>query len=47
VLTCATGVKLEGLAETEFSLPGHIVADIAAHEADGRLIIEALTIEAD
>jgi hypothetical protein len=47
VLTCATGVKLEGLAETGFSLPGHIVADIAAHETDGRLIIEALTIEAD
>lgn len=47
VLTCATGVRLEGLTEAEFGLPGHFVADISAHDANGRLIIEALTIEAD
>jgi hypothetical protein len=47
VLTCAAGVTLDGLGEAGFSLPGHFVADIASREADGRLIIESLTIEAD
>ena len=47
VLTCTAGVALDGLGEAEFSLPGHFVADICAHERDGRLTIEALTIEAD
>jgi hypothetical protein len=42
---------LDGLAEREFTLRGHILADIAAaqveHEADGqvRLTLEALTVE--
>ena len=47
VLTCATGARLDGLTDAEFSLPGHFVADISAHEENGRLVIEALTIEAD
>ena len=43
---------LDGLAEREFDLPGHILADVAlvANERDGdrvRLTLEALTVEAD
>jgi hypothetical protein len=43
---------LAGLAEREFALEGHILADIAlvADERDGRavrLTLEALTLEAD
>lgn len=43
---------LDGLAEREFALEGHILADIAlvADERDGqavRLTLEALTIETD
>ena len=44
---------VDGLAELEFALPGHIVADIAVVDLreDGedrlRLTIEALTVEAD
>jgi hypothetical protein len=34
------------LAEAEFSLPGHIVADVAATATEGALVIEALTIVA-
>lgn len=44
---------VEGLAEREFALPGHIVADIAVvdlrEDSEDRLCltIEALTVEAD
>lgn len=47
VLTCAAGVRLDGIADVEFSLPRHFVADVCAREENGRVVIEALTIEAD
>ncbi|MBS0503938.1 MAG: hypothetical protein JSS55_09100 [Proteobacteria bacterium] len=46
VLACA-GADVSGIEEAEFSLPGHLVADIAARQENSRLIIEALTIEID
>jgi hypothetical protein len=35
------------LMETEFTLPGHIVADIAVMPSPDRLVIEALTLVSD
>lgn len=35
------------LAEAEFQLPGHIVADIACRSEAGQIAIEVLTIAAD
>lgn len=45
-LTCASGVDLAGIEDEEFSLPGHIVADVRATRAGPHVMIEALTIEA-
>ena len=47
VLHCALGPETAGIGEEEFVLPGHVVADIFAEHADGLLVIEALTVEAD
>jgi len=44
-LTCSSGPDLAGIEEEQFTLPGHIVADIAVDRAGDRLLIEALTIE--
>ena len=33
------------IVETEFDLPGHIVADIRLSGAGGRMTVEALTVE--
>ena len=48
----ATARLVNGLAESEFSIPGHVVADIALageprHQEDGSILIEieALTVE--
>jgi hypothetical protein len=48
----AADALLEGLAEREFALDRHIVADIAAvaderHGGEARLVIEALTVALD
>ena len=48
----AADAFLEGLAEREFALRGHVVADIVPirDERDGsgvRLVLEALTVEED
>ncbi len=45
VLDCADGPDLTGLIDAEFDLPGQLVADIAFNARDGRLLIEALTVE--
>ena len=45
LLTCS-GPKPDRIAETEFELPGHFVADITARQDGDRVTIEALTIEA-
>ena len=47
VLTCDLGTDLAGIGDAEFTLPGHFVADISASACDSRMIVEALTIEAD
>jgi hypothetical protein len=37
---------IDGLADAEFNLPGHIVADIVlADRSSGQMTIEALTVE--
>jgi hypothetical protein len=47
MLTCAGGVCLAGIEDAEFTLPSHICASITAEPDGDRLLIEALTIEAD
>lgn len=44
ILTCRAGPDLSDIADRDFALPGHIVADIVARPGD-ELVIEALTIE--
>lgn len=44
-LDCCAGVDLVGVGDAEFKLPDHIVADISFRADDGRLLIEALTLE--
>jgi hypothetical protein len=46
VLICAER-DVPGIEDAEFTLPGHLVADIQPRHEDGLLIIEALTIEVD
>lgn len=46
VLRCEP-LDLAGLDDADFTLPGHVVADIAAAEENGLSVIEALTIETD
>lgn len=36
---------LSGIEDADFPLPGHFVADIAARRENGRVVVEALTIE--
>lgn len=47
VLFCGRGVEVGGIAEEEFQLHSHVVADIAARDDGAALVIEALTIETD
>ena len=46
ILRCAPTDVAE-IEAAQFTLPGHIVADICAGQRDGALVIEALTIEID
>lgn len=45
ILTCAAGPALAGIEDEEFTLFGHLVADIAVERTGDRVVIEALTIE--
>lgn len=47
VLVCAGGPDLTGVDEVDLPLSGHIVADIVAGMVKDRIVIEALTVEAD
>ena len=46
ILACADR-NVSGIEDAEFSLPGHLVADVETRREAGQLIIEALTIEID
>lgn len=46
-LVCGSGPSLTRIEEEEFTLPGHIVADIGVEREGDRTVIEALTIEAE
>lgn len=46
-LACSGDPDLGGIEDVEFSLPGHIVADITARREGVGCVIDALTIEID
>lgn len=45
VLRCASGPDLSGLADAEFDLRGHLVADLSVEREAGMIVVEALLIE--
>jgi hypothetical protein len=45
ILICEGAPDLAGIAEGEFDLPGHVVADVHVEQRASYLSIEALTIE--